>query len=338
MHINQLIYPVALAIFVTASGCSSDSRDDDAPVTGSKLSFSAGTVKSRAVTVNIAEPGKSFAVWGEYVPIATPGQTPVNLFTATEVRYSGSVWSYDDIQYWYPGHNYSFAAIYPASVASSAVYNHGVGLAVDNYDVTADANREVDLMAASATRECLAGMSMDAVSLNFNHLLARINFVAKVNPSVTRGVIVKSAMVYGVPSTGSWDGMNWTASASTTTTEAAPLIAIKEPSSEVKGDNAAGVELFPDDSPMFVIPQGVPYDAVFKMTYYYSDTPGKENTYTYRLQVASTSLVNGWETGRSYRYTFEIGSEDFILFSKPEVVKWIDAGGSNIIIQGDQTN
>lgn len=61
-------------------------------------------------------------------------------------------------------------------------------------------------------------------------------------------------------------------------------------------------------------------------------------TYTFNLKLASGMLTNGWEPGGSYRYTFEIGSDDFILFTKPEVVEWEEKSGSNIIIQGDETN
>jgi len=339
MQLNHILLPAALVAVFAAASCSSGDSPDVAPVAGRALSFSADVdeARGRAVASSIAVEGSQFAVWGEYVPTAYPEQSPIAVFDAVPVTYTGGAWSYESTQYWFSGNSYSFAAIYPASVASEsthAAYQHGTSLTVRDYDVVF--NSGIDLMTATATCDCGDADAMTPVAMRFNHLLARINFTARVNPSVTRAVIIKDASVYGVPSAGSWNGGKWTVNPSPVTTEENPLAKL-ESDLRVSGSDTEGRELFPDATPVLSIPQAVPYDAIFKMTYCYEDAPEDTRTYTYRLQIASTSLLNGWEAGSSYLYTFEIGSDDFILFSKPEVVKWLDSAGGNTIIQGNET-
>ncbi len=261
------------------------------------------------------------------------------MFDAKRVAYTAGAWAYDDVQYWFPGMTYSFAALFPAGV-EGASYGGGTQVALVGYDVLK--SKGVDLLGSMAVRECRVGVPQTPVAFGFRHLLSQLNFVAKVNASVQSGVVIESAVLYGIPSSGNWSGYGedarsaWTALASSETSASAPLA--HAASVTVLPTDAGGKALFGGDNVLLCIPQAVPDKAVFEVRYHYADTPDVPRTYTFNLKLASGMLTNGWEPGGSYRYTFEIGSDDFILFTKPEVVEWEEKSGSNIIIQGDETN
>ncbi len=344
MQLQRIHITTALAVLLATTSCS-DSNDATQPSDPARaLSFAAYNGSRSLVEKDNDLQTGCFAVWGEFVSIVKPGN-PVRVFTATPVTYSPDTgsWGYTDTQYWFPGQDYSFVAIHPASLAADAQYNGGTSITLTDYNVIAENHKGIDLLADAATRQCIGG-SMDVVNFRFKHLLTQLNFVPRVNPAVTQKVIIESASVYGIPSTGTWTGFNadgsakWTVSTGSgdMTTLNNPLGAVSTEMTVTPGDTN-NKTLFTNVNPLLCIPQAIPHDAVFRVTYHYEDSPERHNTSVYRLQLASTTLTNGWEAGKTYRYTFEIGSNDFILFSKPEVVPWDDKGGSNIIIQGDQT-
>lgn len=49
---------------------------------------------------------------------------PLVMFNDTKVEYDGKNWSYGKPQYWMPGHEYSFVALYPYSIISKPCFDH----------------------------------------------------------------------------------------------------------------------------------------------------------------------------------------------------------------------
>lgn len=344
MQLQRIHATTLVVLLLAATSCSgnNDSSQTSDPPLGA-LSFAANSGSRSLVENDNDLHSGGFAVWGEYVSIVNQ-ENPVRVFTATPVTYTNGNWGYNDTQYWFPGNNYSFVALHPASHTANVQYNGGTEITITDYNVVADENKGTDLLAAAATRQCTGSSAMGIVNFSFKHLLTQLNFVPRVNPSVTQKVIIESAHVYGIPSIGTWTGFNadgtakWVinTNAGNTTTSANPLGTVSTETIVTPGETDSKA-LFTNDNPLLCVPQTIPHNAVFSITYHYEDTPSTHKTLIYRLQLASTTLTNGWESGKTYRYTFEIGNNDFILFSNPEVVPWDDKGGSNIIIQGDQT-
>lgn len=337
--IRYRIYIPALMALMTAA-CTS-TTDEPVAADGTAVSFTATADKSsRAITTADNLGAQSFAVWADYYPASSQPEAATTVFAGSEVSYKDGSWTYTDTRYWFPGMNYRFAAIHPAQ-AVAAEYNGGTCVAVDGFDVLA--GKGVDLLGAYHVRECVAGQSQGAVAFAFRHLLSRLNFVATVNASVRTDVVIDNVILYGIPSGGSWSGFDiggnshWTADPGTATTAATPLG--KAAAITVSASDTGGKELFDKDSNLLLcIPQQVPENALLEVSFHYADNESVTHTYRFNLSFASATLAGGWEPGRSYRYTFEIGAGDFILFSRPEVVAWEEQGGSNIIIQGNQTN
>ncbi len=313
---------VAMASCATADG--PDTKGDASP-----LVFTAGEV-SRAFTGNDNIIYNPFAVWGHFVPTGSVDASPVTVFNGTEVYYTkGNGWHYENTQYWFPGYSYSFAALHPASyIASKAVTYNGGALTVTGIKPGVDG---IDLLAATASRDCVAGQTMRPVTLNFSHQLSLLAFNGRLAADADKDVEVIAARLYGVPSVGDWSDGQWV-SLRETTTAASPY---REAASKVFAidDEASykGVDIFGD---MFVIPQFVSADAVFEIEYRYVGVPGDIHVHRVPLSSVSTAIDGRWRPNRSYRYNFTIDAgADYILFDTPMVDQWEEGGGGNIIIQ-----
>lgn len=101
---------------------------------------------------------------------------------------NGSTWTYDPIQYWVEGNQYTFAAIAPASVSVSGATR--TGTSVDDYKVGMTVSftndGKTDLLYANggafnADETFMA--NPDPVSLTFKHQLSKVKFSFKNNVS-----------------------------------------------------------------------------------------------------------------------------------------------------------
>ena len=305
--------------------CSSSSVDDDVRQ-GVELRFSASSPESRAALTTAAN-FNQFQVWGTY---RTSGNnTPVKVFDGTKVAKTGaSVWSYDDLQYWFPGCRYTFRALHGSDAArfETGADAESDKLVIEGYNAVGGN----DLVAASHTRNSLA-QGNDVVSLDFKHLLARVDITASVDAAVAGTFVVTSVELLGFNTVGTWSstGMEGTATPygvwsllsgtdkpfqynmSKTLTTA--------PQSLLDGANAT-----------LMIPQNIPVGAKAKLTY---TKDGVAQTVTFDVQKASLSLPNGYQPSRTYRYSFTIGPDDYILFNLPTIQDWEDAEGGNYMPQ-----
>ena len=127
-----------------------------------------------------------------------------------DVTKGNGQWGYANLQYWAPGHNYYFTALAPMNSANWD-YNQAADVVTfTNVDGTEDLLYAYKMV---NTDGLTLGGSMEAVKLNFAHLLSKVNFTftngfATDNVSVAiKGVTmtaVKNAEVKIVEGTATW--------------------------------------------------------------------------------------------------------------------------------------
>ena len=164
-------------------------------------------------------------------------------------------------------------------------------------------------------------------------------------------VEIKSAKLYGMSKTGSWNTNDgWTTDAATKTELGSPLTEVTNKKLNIidetnnKNENEK-VDLFADDNVILLIPQNIPdrYETtnpfIFHIEYTYSDYPNDVHKAYINLGTVST-LLTKWEAGKSYRYTFTIGAEDYIFFAAPDVETWKEneIGGDDRLDKENQEN
>ena len=125
-------------------------------------------VDPSTTTENITE----FSVWGFM------DETTGAVLTNEKVWKNGSAWTYANTQYWYPNHNYFFAAVSPVVANGPVTVNtadaNANGLGIINFT-----NEEgiVDLLytaEAVVTGEDVSAMA--PVAFTFNHMLSKVKF------------------------------------------------------------------------------------------------------------------------------------------------------------------
>ena len=120
---------------------------------------------------------------------------------------NGSTWTYDPIQYWVEGNQYTFAAIAPASVSVSGATR--TGTSVDDYKVGMTVSftndGKTDLLYANggafnADETFMA--SPDPVGLTFKHQLSKVKFSFKNNVSGAYNIKVTDVKITDAKSSG----------------------------------------------------------------------------------------------------------------------------------------
>lgn len=166
-------------------------------------------------------PLQAFKVW------AFMNENDGSVFSEELVELKGTVWGYDNIQYWMPGNTYYFAGVAPVENAHWAVSN---GDAANLYPIDvidfANVDGSEDLLYAYATvetpqtlAEINAGMA--SVKMQFKHLLSKVKFTFQ-NGFATNNVKVEVRDVkMVVPASGSINVVSneWVHTAATTTLE-----------------------------------------------------------------------------------------------------------------------
>lgn len=257
-----------------------------------------------SIGFNVQEPVKSavtgandivsFKVWGWY---GSGTARDKNVFNGTRVNNTGSGWSYNNLQYWVPGMNYTFYAVHPFS-AGECDANGTV--TVTDFNCSATGSDAVDLMTAEPEEG--SGNTPSSVVFNFRHELAKVKFTVKTaDPD---GVTVSLLKLYGISAQGS-------------------LTRPKEGNAFWNLENAVGS----DDTPYSVNEEVVlntgnsytaepfgelllpPHDALaearLSFSYYYGSNSTQIKSADIPL-AAGTGGITSWEAGKSYNYTVEI--------------------------------
>ncbi len=299
-----------LFLALPLAACTSEVTDEDLQGDASPIAFRTAEV-TKAVVTGFND-GDAFSVWGGY------GGDATNVFDGVTVTNSNGSWTYSPYQYWIAGKSYRFYAVYPTAVKTEVVEDGTI--TVTDFDASKTGKDAVDLMTSSATAD---GDDKPLVAFTFDHELCRINFIAKAMPDVN--VTITSASLYGMSTSGDLTN-NGTSSWELDTAIDEANTTFTYNSSEVLSGET---DLFGD---ILMIPQSIGSEVKLHVTYRYGDDTA-DRSFIADLSSASIALQNGWEKGKYYRYTFEIGSDEYILFDKPSVNGWNEASGGNITIE-----
>ena len=123
---------------------------------------------------------EAFDVWAYMDEVAG------TVLTDEDVTKVGGKWGYENIQYWMPNHTYYFAALAPANsnnVTETLAGNPAAQLGLGEIAFT-NVNGTEDLLYAKAKvatgdLKSLTENGMDAVKLQFQHLLSKVRFTFK---------------------------------------------------------------------------------------------------------------------------------------------------------------
>lgn len=258
-----------------------------------------------SIGFNVQEPVKSavtgaadiasFEVWGWYG--SNTEERNKNVFNGTQVKKTGSVWTYDNLQYWVPDMNYIFYAVYPFGVVECSADGT---VTVEKFDCSATGSDAVDLMTAGAVEG--SGNSPQSVVFKFSHELAKVKFTVKTaDPD---GVAVSLLKLYGISAKGSltkpqkgsalWNLENAVGSDDT------PYFVKEEV--VLNAGNSYTAEPFGE---LLLPPHAALAEARLSFSYYYGSNSTQIKSADIPL-AAGTGGITSWEAGKSYNYTVEI--------------------------------
>ncbi len=271
------------------------------------------SARSRAAVNGSSLPnGSSFYVWGYRTPM--DGGTVLTDFNKETVTREGGIWSYTGgTRYWFSGYVYNFYAVYPSESINVSCTSEG-NIAVTDFDAT----QGIDLMTASHTDIQVSGSNIpDAVVFNFQHLLAKIQFVAK---SEGGNATVDSIELSGISTSG-----NYVESENPIWNDLQEgIISVKKTTTVTTSENT---DVSGD---LLLIPQMLEKPVI---TVTYSTEVEKNKKVTYSLPV---DVITQWSAAQAYRYTFTITGGGYIIFDVPTVNPWNEASGGNVIIDVTQ--
>ena len=256
-----------------------------------------------SIGFNVQEPVKaavtgaddiaSFEVWGWYGSGAARDK---NVFDGTRVRNTQSGWTYDNLQYWVPGMNYTFYAVYPFDAGECAADGT---VRITDFDCSATGSNAKDLMTAEAVDG--SGDEPANVVFNFAHELSKLRFRFESSQS---GVTVTGIKLYGISARGSLtkprNGNSSWVLESAVSSDNTPYSVTE---TLLNAGNNYTAEPFGE---LMLPPHTALTGAKLSFSYYYSwETP--ENAHTADLPLASGSgNITAWEAGKSYSYTVKI--------------------------------
>lgn len=332
------------------AGCVKSETDGGENASG-RIRFAAAT-ESRAV-VDETNPMQEFNVWGYYVSseggkIDVFGQAKGDGVLVSDV--GGGTWQYEGTRYWVPEVKYDFHAVYP-NLLDEVKLSAEIGLHEDNegnrylaiagFDASEHiGDKAVDLMMATKRDVVYREGGENTVGLEFHHLLARVEFVGRVDEA-SAGIEgfsaeIVSASLYGMHKTGSFsaEGIDlsrneeiqkaWTLPGITggnPSTEEEPFANFDETAGNLSEE---GLSVFGD---LLMFPQSLTRDFYVRIKY---KVNGVEKD-TGPIALISMAVTE-WEAGMHYRYTFTVSDDERILFDTPTVNEWGEASGGIIIV------
>ena len=248
------------------------------------------------------------------------------VFKGDKVWRSGSVWTYENPQYWMPEHTYYFAAVSPAESANwqlaEAPNTYGPGtLTFTNVEGIEDLLYAATSVTTPDYTQLAAGM--DAVSLQFNHLLSKVKFTFKNGFTTDNMKVAVKNIKMTAPAGGSinlavenwWDNDDWTLNGEDV------ILNFGEVATLAMGEKNECT------SERLTIPvdKAHNYTVSFDIEVYVGDLTDAALTTTKVTDLTGVAL----EMGKAYNFSAEINPENLHLpsieFSVEEVKGWVDA-------------
>lgn len=291
---------LCLGTLFTAVSCTDTVTGE--PCTGTRSIAFTPAAETRAA-VDKTDDLQDFSVWGGYDNNAT------NVFDGVTVQAPN--WTYTGgTQYWIPGKKYNFYGVYPASVNASCATDGT--LTVSGFDCSATGNAAVDLMTATYTRilsNPIKDNETSAVTLTFNHELARINIIVT---SEGDAVTISNAQLYGISHKGTLNGSNW---------ELSPVSDKVAPSFTEQTLNINDTKdhlLFGGD---LLLPPHNPLSDNATLDFSYQYTTGDTASKSASIKLKTNSVIT-WEKGKRYNYRINIPRNATDVNLTVEVANW----------------
>lgn len=286
---NIYFWYAAAVAFMAIAGCT---KTVHTPENG-EHSIGFGVQESVKAAVTGANDIASFEVWGWY---GSGTARDKNVFNGTEVKNTGSGWTYDNLQYWVPDMNYTFYAVYPVDAGECS--ENGT-VTVTDFDCSATGGNAVDLMTAGAQEG--SRDAPDNVVFNFVHELSKLRFKFESSQS---GVTVTDIKLYGISAQGSLTkpqngNPSWFLG-NAVTSDNTPYSASP---AQLNAGNSYTAEPFGE---ILLPPHTALTGARLSFSYYYS-WESADNAHTAELPLVSGSgNITAWEAGKGYSYTVKI--------------------------------
>ncbi|MDE7386870.1 MAG: fimbrillin family protein [Muribaculaceae bacterium] len=317
------LYLLSIAACLTCSCTSDDPSDVLDAAKADEMILAVGELSRSSMTTDDNFRSYPFAIYGD-MKFKTHDRSVI--FDHTPVTYSNDGWGYGATQYWFPQHEYSFVAFHPAVTGAPATEYSDSRLSF-KYTIPDNFASTLDLMVATHRRfyeEQNLSSKTTPVTLNFWHILSRVNFMIE-NAGAADRMRVKKIVLEGVNRTGTFaitpaalsadsrqtDDYNysWSGISNQGTITANVDVDILENKQQ---------PLFPDDNALFMIPQPDNKDVRVKITYTLYDSGSQPE----ELTLTAEAPIGGWEPGKFYTYATAISEITKEIYLTVSVKPW----------------
>ena len=256
------------------------------------------------------------------------------VFTGDEVWNTGSGWTYTNTQYWAPNKDYYFEAVAPVAnkhwaVAAKATNADITALSFENVAGTEDLLYAYQAVPARSADVLAAGV--DAVQLQFTHLLSKIQFSFK-NAFPGDNVTVKvSEVTMAVPSKATValnvDNSTYTVEKVWSGHEGSLNLVFGAATDDLL---VGATEYTPAENILLTIPTAASH--VYTVSFRVQVLQGDKEA----MNEVLTSVISGKEllVGKAYNFKALIGPEALemqpIEFNVEQVIDWIPDGGADM--------
>lgn len=291
---------LGLSALLLTAACTDEQVEN--PADGARPIAFTPAAETRAAVEETTLPA-DFKVWGGYDGNAT------NVFSGETVQ--SPQWTYTGgTQYWIPGKTYNFYGVYPEEVLASVESNGTI--TVTNFDCSETGADAVDLMTATDTRTLsnpIKDNETSAVTLTFNHELARINIIVT---SEGDAVTISNAQLYGISHKGTLKGSNWELSQESD--KATPSFTEQTLNINDTQDHL----LFGGD---LLLPPHNPLSDNATLDFSYQYTIGDTASKSASIKLKTNSVIT-WEKGKCYNYRINIPRNATDVNLTVEVANW----------------
>lgn len=177
------------------TGC--ESQDPEITLPGNAMEFDIADLSRTTVTSthNITE--APFIVFGEMTFMENGNRTVI--FNGSPVTFDPSTdkWTYTGTpQYWFPQHDHSFVALYPANPTCISPLQYSDSHLQFTYTQPSEYNKATDMLIATHRRKYIEG-NADAVHFSFGHILSNLSInVSYVAPDVADPYIKLTGLTF----------------------------------------------------------------------------------------------------------------------------------------------
>lgn len=274
----------------------------------------------------------------------SPDQDPyISVFYGEEVRFDNTTkeWTYDNTQFWFPGFQYSFVALYPAQSHTARVLEYKAGSFSFTYTLPSDYKSTADLLISTHRRNYTGGTARP-VRFSFNHILTNVNvlvsYIAPANgpssisinsltfseiPTKAKYSIKPASLIGTATMTSDWVYNEDTLQGWSNFNMGTVTVKFNNPDIKTITSNSGATPLFSADNALLLLP--TPYDPDFppELELNYTTDTGETETVT-------AVIPRGWNPGTSLTMSLEIVNST--VHFGIDVEEWKDGSSSITIV------